>query len=92
MAQSRNRSVEDVGASLQEEQAEDIVLVRGGVETLLAEAIGGTIEMAFELGKRESGHPSDRRLLYPDWKTSVLTARDPAGHSSVFRNAAISPT
>jgi hypothetical protein len=49
-------AVKHVGAALQEEQPEDVVLVRRSIQALLAEAVGRGVEVAFELGKRELGH------------------------------------
>ena len=43
--------VEHIGTAFQEKHPEDVVLVGGGIEPLLAKAIGSGIEMAFKLGE-----------------------------------------
>jgi hypothetical protein len=48
----------NIGTAFQEEQPEDVVLVSGGIEALLPQAVGGGIEVAFEFGEREAGHGS----------------------------------
>src|SRR5439155_5717270 len=48
--------LEHVRAALQEQHPEDVVLVGGGIEPLLAEAVGSGVEMAFEFSERELGH------------------------------------
>jgi hypothetical protein len=47
--------VELVRATFQKEQAEDVILVGGGIESFLAKPVGGGVEVAFELGKGEAG-------------------------------------
>jgi hypothetical protein len=50
--------VEDIGAAFEEEHAEDVVLVGGSIEALLAQAVRGGVEVAFELGEGELRHGS----------------------------------
>jgi len=49
-------SVKNIGATLQEKHPEDVVLVRGGIESLLAEPVSRRVEMTFELCEREFRH------------------------------------
>ena len=48
--------VKHVRTALQEQHPEDEVLIGGGIESLLAEAVGRGVEMAFEFSERELGH------------------------------------
>ncbi len=43
--------LEHVRAALEKQQAEDVVLVGGGVHPLLAQPVGGGVEVTFELGE-----------------------------------------
>jgi hypothetical protein len=48
--------VEDVGAAFQEAYSEDVIFVGGGIEALLAQAVGSGVKMAFEFGEGEAWH------------------------------------
>ncbi|HEX3053055.1 MAG TPA: hypothetical protein VHP83_20520 [Aggregatilineaceae bacterium] len=47
--------VEDIGGTFQEQDTENVFLKLGGVH-LAAQNIGGSVEMAFQLGKGQFGH------------------------------------
>src|SRR5206468_6426381 len=48
--------VKHVRTALQEQHPEDEVLVGGGIEPLLTEAVGSGVEVAFEFSERELRH------------------------------------
>ena len=48
--------VEHIGAALQEEHPEDVILVGGRIEALLAQPVGGGHEMTFEFGEGKARH------------------------------------
>ena len=48
--------LELVRTAFEKQQSEDVILVGGGVQSLLSQPVGSAIKVTFQLGKRQFGH------------------------------------